>query len=244
LASPAFAATGDCLDKLEAPPPQASGRPVLVLIETNPWAMVLGAESPRFALYDTGLAIYATKEGYRQIQLDERQATELRNAVDIGALACLDSRYSTTEATDQPSEVLLFGRGGHLSGTAVYGPVSSGLPPALVAAYERLVAFGDAGAKPWLPEFIEVMIWPYEYAPDPSIVWPSKWPGLKDPTTVRGKEGYSLRVPSKDLDELIAFLNTRHRRGAVEVGGKKWAIDIRLPFPLESSWQVPAGDPE
>jgi hypothetical protein len=249
LSGPAFAGSGDCSERLDVPRTQDIGRPVLVLMATDPWAMVLGSDSPRFVLYGNGLAIYRTKEGYRQILLDGKRAADLRKAVNVGALACLNTHYSIAEMTDQPSELLFFGRGGRLSNISVYGSipdrgVQTDLPLPLVAAYERLAAFNDAKARPWMPDYIEVMVWPYEYAPETSIIWPSKWPGLNDPSTVKRHDGYSLYVPSKDFAELLAFLRTEPAKGAVEIGGKKWAVSFRFPFPQEASWQFKAGDPQ
>jgi hypothetical protein len=238
----AFAEGSDCSGKVDTPKRLDTDRPVLVLLETDPWAMVLGAESPRFALYGNGLAIYRTADGFRQILLDRKRASDLQNSVNVGALACLKEHYSTSNSTDQPSEYLLFGRGGRLSKVSVYGRIHSdgeptNLPASFVAAYDRLVKFEDSNARPWMPDFIEVMVWPYEYAPEPSIKWPSKWPGLADPTTVKRRDAFSLYVPSKDYEELRAFLQTQHEKGAVEIGGKKWAVSLRFPFPQESSWQ-------
>jgi hypothetical protein len=212
--------------------------------------MVLGADSPRFALYENGLAIYRIKDGFRQILLDGQRAADLRKAVNVGALACLNKHYSTAgEVTDQPSELLFFGRGGTLSSISVYGSIpASGeptdLPLPLVTAYERLATFDDSKAKPWMPEYIEVMVWPYAYAPEPSITWPSNWPGLSDARTVKRGEGYSLYLPSKDYQDLRAFLRTERERGAVEIGGKKWAVSFRFPFPQEALWQFEVNDPE
>jgi hypothetical protein len=241
----------DCSNRLDAPKDKDANRPVLVLVETNPWAMVLGSDSPRFALYDNGLAIYRTKNGFRQVQLNKERADAFRNAVNVGALACLNEHYSTIDATDQPTEFFFFGRGGRLSQVSVYGGIlgkgeQAEVPAPLVAAYERLVGFDDPNSKPWLPDYIEVMVWPYEYAPEPSIIWPSEWPGLRDPRTRKWNDGkgYSLYVPSTDSEELRAFLRTEHEKGAVEIGGKKWSVSIRFPFPQESKWHFTVTDPE
>src|SRR5947207_391514 len=63
LMGSAFAGSSDCSNLLDTPKERDAGRPVLVLVETDPWAMVLGSDSPRFALYENGLAIYRTQDG-------------------------------------------------------------------------------------------------------------------------------------------------------------------------------------
>lgn len=80
------------------------------------------------------------------------------------------------------------------------------------------------------------MLWPYEYAPDASIRWPMEWPGLDSPQASRRGDSYSIYLPGKSLDDLRAFLGTRREKGAVEVGGKKWAASHRYVFPSEPTW--------
>ena len=86
------------------------------------------------------------------------------------------------------------------------------------------------------------MIWPYEYAPEASIVWPKNWPGLHDVSTVKRGDSYSIFVPSADYAAVRHFLDTEKEKGAVEIGGKKWAVSIRMPFPGERSWMGRSGE--
>jgi len=237
----AFAQERDCSDRLEAPRKTEAGRPVLVLVEADPWLMVMGSDSPRFALYDDGLLIFRTSGGYKQVRLDAAQAKVMRDSVGFGALACHVGFYKVSDSTDEPTENFFVGRGGRLSRISVYGDLKGGegrrkVAGPVVAAYDRLSAYSNSNAQDWLPSNIEVMVWPYDYAPERSIVWPKKWPGLHSSGTVRRGNGYSLFVPSADYKELVAFLKTQRNEGAVEIEGKKWAVSLRFPFPQESSW--------
>lgn len=216
--------------------------PKIVLIERDPWAMVIGSDSPTFALYDDGKAIYLTKAGYRSVDLSTAEMAALLAGVDAPALPALARHYDAAAATDQPTEILAVYDGDKPAIISVYGSLKSpdirkAVPAKIAAAYDRLTAFTHVGATDWLPEKIEVMIWPYDYAPEKSIVWPAGWPGLDSPDAVKRRDGaYSLFVPSAKLPELKRFLETRREKGAVEIGGKKWAVDLRLPFPGEQSW--------
>jgi hypothetical protein len=236
-----FAQERDCTDRLEAPRSTGTGRPVLVLVEANPWLMVIGSDSPTFALYDDGLLIFRTGDSYKQTRLEAAQAKAMRDSVRVGALACHIGIHDASDVTDQPTENIFLGRGGGLSRISVYGDlkhedVRKKTPGPVVQAYDRLSAYRNSNAQDWLPANIEVMVWPYEYAPEPSVVWPKKWPGLSSPGTAKRAEGYSLFVPSADYNELLGFLKTRRTKGAVEIEGKKWAVSLRFPFPHESSW--------
>lgn len=214
--------------------------PVVVLIEKDPWASVIGADSPQLALYDDGLLIYRADDQFRQERLDAAAQAELLDLVakidgprDAGA-------YELSLSTDQTDTVLLLYRDEPVVVSA-YGsledPVQVALlPEQLRAAFAGLHAYSRPHAEPWLPEFIEVMIWPYDYAPEASIHWPDDWPGLDDERTAARGSSYSLFLPSARLEELRAFLQTRNARGAVELGGKKWAMSYRYPFPMEQLW--------
>lgn len=46
---------------------QAPGaRPLIVLLEANPWLMAIGSDSPSFALYDDGTAITSPRRATSQ----------------------------------------------------------------------------------------------------------------------------------------------------------------------------------
>lgn len=233
-----------CADRLQAGAATDQVRPLVVLVETEPWAMVIGSDSPRFALYSDGLVIYRYEREYRSVRLGAEERRALLALLDVETLACFTGHHGNTAATDQPYHNLFLGRGGPLSLVSVYGARfdPSAVPTPVAAANARLAAFIHPAARAWLPERIEVMIWPYEYAPDASIDWPAGWPGLTSEYAVRRGDGYSIFVPAAERDRLIAFLGTRRERGAVQIGGRKWAVSLRLPFPMERMWMRPGTD--
>ena len=213
----------------------ASGnsKPLVVLTEENPWLSVIGSDSPTFALYSNGEAIYRSGEGFKFIRLSEKEVRALLVDLDVGALSCLKGEYEASEATDQPTETIVVNHGLKPTVVSVYGtPDKENVPVKFRTAYDRLRSFSHPAARDWLPAKIEVMIWPYEYAPEPSVIWPKDWPGIDDPATMkRGEDSYSLFVSSSDYPKLVRFLKTQRERGAVEIGGKKWAVSYRFPFP-------------
>lgn len=200
--------------------------------------MVIGADSPRFALYSDGLVIYRHERELKSVRLTIEERRALLASLNVEALACFTGSHGNTAVTDQPYHNLFLGQGGPLSLVSVYAARfdPSAVPPTVAAANARLAAFDHPGARPWLPERIEVMIWPYEYAPDASIDWPADWPGLDSEHAVRRGGGYSLFVPATHRERLIAFLRTRRERGAVQIGGHKWSASLRYPFPMEGMW--------
>ena len=232
--------------------PTGAGDPLFVLKGQNPWGMVLGSESPTFALYDDGRVIYQRRDGFKSVQLSGGELKHLVTALGLAELPKFSKHYEVAPYTDANTHIFYVFNGGNISVISVYGelrvraveidgkPVDkliSLVPEPLVTAYEKASAFDHPKAKGWLPDKIEVFVWPYEYAPEPSIHWPRSWPGLNDPTTVRSGENYRLYVPSADLPALERFLATQHEKGAVEIDGKKWAVSLRYPFPKEQRWE-------
>ena len=236
--------------------PHAGPRPVLVWIQTDPWAMVIGADTPMVSLYEDGALICVARGGdnstvYLQKRLSVQDRDEMvRTIRTLGTFSGLKARYDVVSGvTDMPSTRFYLDLGGGPSiATEIHGlalkdtPMTKvthrkvdQLPASLAALHKYLAAIPCEGA-PWIPEYIEVMLWPYEYAPDDSIHWPSDWPSLDSPRAMRRGDSYSIYIPGPSVDRLRAFLKTRKERGAVEVGGKKWAASYRYVFPSEPVW--------
>jgi hypothetical protein len=158
-----------------------------------------------------------------------------------------------TRATDQPEAEFYVRLDDRESALRIYGlrqpdkkprklgaPVDeSTFPPAeIFEAHKFLWSLNYADSLPWKPKFIEVMIWPYEYAPDRSIIWPKDWPDLKSDRIFKRGESYSIFMDGEMLDDVDKFLRMRKERGAVEISGKKWAVSVRLVFPSEPVWRA------
>ena len=153
-----------------------------------------------------------------------------------------EPNYELVNATDQTIQIFFVNTDEQPRKISVYGSLRSEIlrqkaPEELVALFDVATSFTHPSGKPWLPSKIEVMIWPYEHAPDESIVWPSEWPDINHPETVqRGPEAYSIFLPSEFYFEFKQFLNRRNAKGAVEINGNKWAVSMRFPFPAEHQW--------
>lgn len=229
------------------PQPGAGAEPLLVLVEYDPWAMVIGSDTPKLALYDDGVVIYRNAAGHYAARLGPDELETFRASLRPEALRRLAGSYTVSDATDQPTTDLLLRTGSTYAHVSVYGALGSAearsaIPSEILDAYERVTAFERRDAVPWLPEAVEVMIWPYEYAPDESIIWPTDWPGINHADTRQRGDSYSLYIPASDYPRLRDFLRTRRERGAVLIDGKKWIVQVRLPFPKEDRWMGPPED--
>lgn len=218
--------------------------PHLVIVEYDPWRMVIGSDSPVFVLYDDRTTIVLTPDGYQSARLEEAEFADLVGDLNVsGALRELGGDYDLSVATDQVTTLLQAFPGGESKRLRVYGSMRKKemrekAPASLLALFDAAIGYQLPNAQPWLPDKIEVMIWPYEYAPDPSIVWPTEWPDINDASTRQRGDAYSIYLPSDQFEKLREFLKSRESRGAVEINGKKWAVSTRLPFPMEELWML------
>ena len=172
---------------------------VILLYEHNPWAMVIGSDSPSFALYDDGLLIFTrtNQEGrpeYASLTLSGKELEDFLASLPVKEFNELRHEYELDLRTDQPTTVLSVGDRRGLKSVRVYGNLQRSMkaddPQAFMEIYRKLKSFEDARARRWMPEKIELMIWPYESASDP-LAWPKGWPDTAHPSTK--KKGTSSR---------------------------------------------------
>jgi hypothetical protein len=173
--------------------------PLVVFIEREVWAAVIGADTPRVAMYENGDVIFAKEVNgkfvYHQALLDSDGRADVRRHVDrLLAVNELRTSYSISRATDQPTAFFYVRAGDRELTTSVYGLAISdaGLPPGaelhspreaappqgLLEFHRWLSQIDYPRSREWVPKYVEVMLWDYSYAPDRSIQWPSQWPSL------------------------------------------------------------------
>jgi hypothetical protein len=230
-----------------------SGRaPVAIVYEFNPWAMVIGSDSPSFALYSDGLVIFTRrhqdgKYEYASVTLSEPERDALVSSLPAKEFFALEQRYETTMATDQPTTTIILWDKGQLKSVSVYGGLrrtdndrKEAAPAAFIETYEKLKGFESNRAAPWMPEKIELMIWPYETAGD-ALPWPKDWPDTKHLETKKRGDGrdriaYSIYLSQSQYETLKARLK-RDSPSALLIDGRKWAFSFRFPLPLEEDWR-------
>jgi hypothetical protein len=228
--------------------------PLLVVIEFDPWSMVLGADSPRVAIYENGDAIFVGKDGKDPVYRFKRlTAHELDNFRQQASKALrnpeLKHHYYMRGATDQPVAEFYFHDAKGSVATEVVGleckPSKPSpwdrdvIPPpqALLDLNASLCSLDFPGSEKWAPPYAEVMMWNYSYAPGTSVPWPKNWPGLDSSRTIRRGEDYSIFIDGAMLSQLHAFVHGIPQKSAVAIDGKKMSVSIRVPFPSEPVWR-------
>jgi len=235
--------------------------PLAVLLQSDPWLMVVGSDMPMVVVYADGQVVYLQRDdkkgaSYFHKQLTPAELAETKQKIAaFGDYSKINGHYDLApNVTDMPSARMYLNLDGSKVITSVYGLTVANtklpgvtafpgqqkpdsLPDAIRKLHGYLATLRYEDGKPWRPDYLEVMVWGYDYAPDKSIHWPKDWPGLESPSTVRHGDLYSIFLPAKELARLEAFLATRKEKGAVEIGGKKWAVSYRYVFPSEPVWQ-------
>jgi len=217
------------------------GKPLIVLTETDPWAMVIGSDGPSFAVYESGRIIYR-KVAKKKVEVYESKLTqsEQKNIAKIFGLT--DSLYKlpnyieASTSTDEPSNNLIVDFDS-MKVIRVYGHINVGsevnkaIPAAFLQVYDSIKKYTSKSAKKWLPSTIEVMFWDYDYAPN-KRAWPSIFPDLNSPTTIKKRNGlYSVFIPRNQFHEFKKYFTSMGEKQAVEINGRKMSISYRLPFP-------------
>lgn len=221
----------------------AAAEPLVVLISLPVLSPAMGLETPDFALYADGTAIYRHGEGFRTVRLDPSERDALVRDLDIPVQAGLARHYQADDWTDGSNVTLYLYGGESPQVISVYGRplmarVRQKLPLLVVAAYDRLAHFDPSRGTAWMPERIEVMLGLYDPVPEGApLAWPRGWPGLDDPRTVHWKDGrYSLYLPAQDLPALDRLLARKAPGQPIAIDGKSWIVIPRFPFPGEARW--------
>ena len=216
---------------------------VFSLKEWAHWAPVVGAEDPAFTLYDNRDLIYYNMStwDYEYVKLTEGEYARLIEEVIPKDLPALEDFYMRTYVTCQ-NEYYFYFDGESQRLVTVYGhPTATdarfsffNIPQSLRRCFNMLSRYFNQRAVPWFPEKFEVLAWgmfpsDYEYPQ-----WPSDWPDLESPDTIKRPYTppvYSIFLPSELFDEFIALGDAG--QGIVTMNGKPMCISYRMPIPGE-----------
>lgn len=219
------------------------GQPVIVLIETDPWLMVIGSDVPTFALYDNGQIIYKkivdNELKYFEVTNNIETTQKIIKSFGITDNLMIQKEYiEASNSTDQPTNIMLFNFDS-IRQISVYGRLRDisneariNTPKDFLKVYDNIIKFDDLNAKEWLPDYIEVMATKYSYSPEVPLEWNKEWNDIKSESTVkRSDDLYSIYLDKKYFKDFIKLLSSIKEKQAVEINGEKYFLSYRLPFP-------------
>lgn len=240
--------------------PFAGPAPIFVWINSNPWLMVIGSDTPQVVLYDTGQVIYTKMDkgayAYHSCVLDATQLAEFKQKLaGIDRLKSLKPFYNLVEASDQPMTEFYIHVGASETVTEIYGltdPESLAMarerlhpsgktdrvPPQLIGLYDYVSAVDYPACDVWKPQYIEVMLSPFDNSKGPIVQWPSDWPVLSSDHAMRRHEDqYSIFLDGTKLADLQRLQAGLKDNGALVLGGRKWSMAYRPVVPSEPIWR-------
>jgi hypothetical protein len=229
--------------------------PVAILVEQDPWAMVIGADLPVVEVYSDGTVLRAdpSNRADRSFLVSQLKADGSRRLLQaIGptkAFTALDEFYNLLpNVTDQPTTQLVIFDGAHAKSVSVYGyslgtvdkpaytvfghrSKAEKLPSEFDRVARLLASLAPKNEQPWQPRYVEVMLWPYEHSPEEPMAWPKGWPSADSPLVFPRRHSYSVIVPGSELPARESTFEQRGDRQAVLWNGHKWPIAYRLVLP-------------
>lgn len=134
------------------------GKPIIVLIETDPWLMVFGSDVPTFALYENGQIIYRKimnkRYKYFEIRNDSITTQKIIKSLGISdSLMKLPNNIQALWATDQPTNILLLNFD-TIKEISVYGNLRNKnnearthTPGDFLTLYDNIIRFNDHSAN-------------------------------------------------------------------------------------------------
>lgn len=219
------------------------GQPIVVLIETDPWLMVIGSDVPTFALYQNGQIIYKkivdNQWKYYEVTNDFESTQQIIKSFGItDSLMNGKDYFKASYSTDQPTNILILNFD-TLREISVYGNLDKNniedrknTPNDFLKVFDNIKEFKDKNSKEWLPDNIEILLTDYSYSPESPKIWPESWPNLKNELTVKRNDLlYSLYLPKENFEDFIKIISDLKEKQAIEIDGKKFSVSYRLPFP-------------
>lgn len=141
--------------------------------------MVIGSDSPVFALYENGEVMYRSGEQdptkrFLNARLSPESTKQFLSTLDLSnRLIEFDRKMiQASTVSDQPTSEILYWVNGEFHAVGIYGQLGGSgsarkdVSDSVLRIWDTVTAFKAPEAKPWLPPYIEVMIWPYEYSPE------------------------------------------------------------------------------
>lgn len=219
------------------------GQPIVVLIETDPWLMVIGSDVPTFALYENGQIIYkkVVDKKWKYFEVSNDRETTQKIIKSFGITDSLMKQRDYIEAsnsTDQPTNIMLLNFD-TVRQVSVYGRLRETknetrekVPKDYLTVFDNLIKFESDKAKEWLPDTFEVMMTKYSYSPEKPLKWNKEWNDINSSSTVkRSDDLFSIYLDKKYFEDFIKLLKSRKEKQAVEINGEKYSLTYRLPFP-------------
>ena len=211
-------------------------KPLIWLIDYNPWAMFIGADVPYFTLYESGQVIYVKSHQFRLAMLSATDVAAMVSDFQLSDTFFAHDRYIQTSEADDLHTRVLFVNLDTLKSFGIYGFYSDQLPQAFQHVFDKAGAFSDDRSKEWLPDKVEVMLTDYAHSPVTPVPWPEGWPDLHSPDSRHWNGngrigGGRIYLPIKYFPKLQQLASKMKEKQALLINGRKYSFGYRLVPP-------------
>ena len=237
---------------------------VLLFVFTffDPWRKIYGSDMPEFVLYQDGTVVFTRcreKDNpyscyFWTAKLSSDEIVQTMNKLSPQAFYSLNDRYvpgSSITVSDLGTRLFVMRK---LDGTykevSTYGALSGdkpeyvaeNVPNSLRKIVEFVQSYDNPNAVEFIPEYLEIVIEPYEEESKKNVKWPKDLPDLNDSKTIEHKkyDRHSLFVNvgniaiSTKLRDII--YKQQKLNAAMLINNKRWIVERRIPFPSEAIW--------
>jgi hypothetical protein len=134
-------------DSAAVVPVPAFGKPLVWLINYNPWAMFIGADVPYFTLYESGQVIYVQNHHFRLAMLSGTDVAAMIKDFQLTDTFFVHDRYIETSEASDLHTMVLFVNLDTLKSFGIYGFFSDNLPRVFQHIFEKAGAFSDDSSR-------------------------------------------------------------------------------------------------
>jgi len=217
------------------------GRPLIIFKIIDPWEWVVGADKPRFVMYQNGQVIYRLKTEeevkFMEVTLSRQELCELVKTFNISdEFYSLDSFINAAPGRmDLPSYQLIIDIKAKKK-CVVYGnmrtkKIRNNAPSAFVNLYDKVVSYQNPKAKEWSPSRYELFLRDNNNAPN-KRKWIEGFPDLNSNSTkIIDGNNYIVYIDSFQFKKFIEYFKTIGEDEAVEINGRKMSISYGICFP-------------
>jgi hypothetical protein len=215
------------------------GKPLIIFIETDPWLMVIGSDTPSFVLYDSGQVVYKYIEGNRvkhyYVNLSNDEINNFIEFLNISdEIYNIDEYIIAEDVTDQPFNILYLNMD-IKKRIGVYGNLKyyarEKTPKVFLDIYDKITTYRNESAKEWFPPRIEIMFSEWPGAKNKRN-WIEGYPDLESDTSWHHNDIYSVYLNIENYPLFIEYYNLiKRNKEAVEINGKTMILRYRFPFP-------------
>ncbi|MDP4266993.1 MAG: hypothetical protein Q8880_06125 [Bacteroidota bacterium] len=232
-------------------------RPLLVLIEHNPFIRFENSNAPTFIAYESGLVIYKKKTGnrcyfykavldsielknfFKELKLNEDSLYKLPKFVE------LNSKKTAYISDITTNELIIYTKDSTKYISALGNPFTTEFnnttPKFLYNIIQKLKNYINEYSIKWEPQKFEVRLWINSESTDEYVEWPSNWPDIfsKDAINIKDMpepDHYTITLDYKYFKKLNELINKNGKQRSVLLNNKKWAVSYRLKYPGTTNW--------